>query len=360
MAKGEYTKAARFFDKSFKLFPLAGVTALKEKAEKLAKEAENPSASSSSSSAGGKHHGHSHGHGHSAASSSSTTDSGGNQRSFTPEQESGSKKIISQAKKSHYEVLGVSKQASAVEIKKAYRKLALKFHPDKNSAPSAEAAFKSISAAFDCLSDQSKREMYDQYGHESTEEMNKTGQSGGMGNPFAGFSRGGHRGGGGAHEVSPEELFNMFFNGGQGGGFQAHFGGQQRRGAGFQRAAPQRSADDAPRPAGFQQILQFLPIILMILMSFSSFSSNTSSPVFQLSPQGVYQREKHTQMRGVSPDIKFYVNTQFDSIYKLNSDTYRRVEKESRFSGGEARKRAEELTLPSCDEFQSRFIDKNR
>jgi DnaJ-class molecular chaperone len=74
-------------------------------------------------------------------------------------------------------VLSVTRTASSVEIKKSYRKLALKFHPDKNSAPSAEAAFKAISAAFDCLSDQSKREMYDQYGHESTEEMNRTGQT---------------------------------------------------------------------------------------------------------------------------------------------------------------------------------------
>jgi hypothetical protein len=54
-------------------------------------------------------------------------------------------------------VLGVSKDADADAIKKAYRKLALKFHPDKNSAPSAEGAFKAISAAFDCLSDPQKR-----------------------------------------------------------------------------------------------------------------------------------------------------------------------------------------------------------
>lgn len=73
-----------------------------------------------------------------------------------------------------------------MEIKKAYRKLALKYHPDKNSAPSAESAFKAISSAFDTLSDASKREAYDQYGHESSENLNS---SGGM-HGFQGFHRG--------------------------------------------------------------------------------------------------------------------------------------------------------------------------
>jgi hypothetical protein len=89
--------------------------------------------------------------------SSTESLNGANSRSYTPEQESGAKKIISLSKKSHYDTLGIAKTANDNEIKKAYRKLALKFHPDKNSAPSAEGAFKAISAAFECLSDPRKK-----------------------------------------------------------------------------------------------------------------------------------------------------------------------------------------------------------
>ena len=63
-----------------------------------------------------------------------------------------------------YETLGVSKGASSDEIKKAYRKLARKYHPDINKDPGAEDKFKEINAAYEILSDDSKRAQYDQYG----------------------------------------------------------------------------------------------------------------------------------------------------------------------------------------------------
>ena len=69
-------------------------------------------------------------------------------------------------KRDYYEVLGVSKTASADEIKKAYRKLAIKYHPDKNPGDKeAEEKFKEAAEAYDVLSNQEKRQKYDQFGH---------------------------------------------------------------------------------------------------------------------------------------------------------------------------------------------------
>ena len=70
------------------------------------------------------------------------------------------------AKKDYYEILGLQKGASEEDIKKAYKKLALKFHPDKNRAPNATDAFKKISTAFACLSNPEKRKIYDEHGTE--------------------------------------------------------------------------------------------------------------------------------------------------------------------------------------------------
>lgn len=84
---------------------------------------------------------------------------------------------IIMAKRDYYEVLGVSKNASDDEIKKAYRKLAIKYHPDKNPGDKeAEAKFKEINEAHDVLSDKQKRARYDQFGH--------AGVGGAAGNPF--------------------------------------------------------------------------------------------------------------------------------------------------------------------------------
>ena len=69
------------------------------------------------------------------------------------------------AKKDYYEILGIDHSASKEEIKKAYRKLALQYHPDKNKDKGAEEKFKEISEAYAVLYDDEKRKMYDQYGH---------------------------------------------------------------------------------------------------------------------------------------------------------------------------------------------------
>ncbi len=100
-------------------------------------------------------------------------------------------------KRDYYEVLGVSKDASQEEIKKAYRSLAKKYHPDVSTDPNATEKFAEIQGAYDCLSDPDKRANYDRFG---TEDMN--GFAGGAGGAGAGFGF--------------EDIFSSFFGGGMG------------------------------------------------------------------------------------------------------------------------------------------------
>ena len=74
--------------------------------------------------------------------------------------------------KDYYKILGISKGAADEDIKKAYRKQALKWHPDKNKAANAEEKFKEIAEAYEVLSDPKKREIYDQYGEEGNVAIN--------------------------------------------------------------------------------------------------------------------------------------------------------------------------------------------
>ncbi len=115
------------------------------------------------------------------------------------------------SKRDFYEVLGVSRSASQDEIRKAYKKLARKFHPDvKPADPDAETKFSEITEAYDVLSDDEKRKNFDQFGHAAR---------GAGGNPFQGFGGGG--GGGGASFDLDDILGGMF-----GGG--SPFGGGRR------------------------------------------------------------------------------------------------------------------------------------
>src|SRR5438105_13845997 len=109
-------------------------------------------------------------------------------------------------KRDYYEVLGVSKGASADEIKKAYRRLAVQYHPDRGGE---EAKFREVNEAYEVLKDDSKRKRYDQFGHAGVGSSAAS-----DGNPFAGF------GGGGAQDFSFDfgdlglgDIFGSFFGG---------------------------------------------------------------------------------------------------------------------------------------------------
>ena len=113
-------------------------------------------------------------------------------------------------KRDYYEVLGVGRNATAEELKRAYRKLALQYHPDRNNGdPQAEARFKEINEAYEVLSDQSKRQRYDTFGHAGTQGM--------PGYDFGGAGFGGIN-----------DIFDMFFG---------------TAAAGRTRTGPRRGAD---------------------------------------------------------------------------------------------------------------------
>jgi len=129
------------------------------------------------------------------------------------------------AKRDYYEVLGISKTASTNEIKSQYRKLALKFHPDRNKSAEAAEHFKEISEAYAVLSDTEKRKLYDQYGHAgvdgrySTEDIFK-GASGNF-----------------------EDVFSDLFGRSGAGGFESIFETLLGRGGGFGGFRQQKGAD---------------------------------------------------------------------------------------------------------------------
>ncbi|MDO4967218.1 MAG: DnaJ C-terminal domain-containing protein [Candidatus Saccharibacteria bacterium] len=140
-------------------------------------------------------------------------------------------------KRDYYEVLGVSKNASDDEIKKAYRKLALKYHPDRNPGDKeAEAKFKEATEAHEVLSDKQKRARYDQFGHAGVNTGAGGGNPFGQGNPFGG-SFSGNPFGSGAYsqsfsfngvDIDLNDILGSMFGGG-------NFGGRRRnRGADLQ------------------------------------------------------------------------------------------------------------------------------
>lgn len=202
--------------------------------------------------------------------------------------------------KNFYEVLGVTKDATDSAIKKAYKRLALQLHPDKNRAPGAVEAFKIVGNAVATLTDPQKRKEYDMLGSKAT-ISGLNGQNGfqqyyAHHNHNRTFENAFERDG----DISAEELFNMFF-----GNFPAN----RRRGGGA--GAGHNGGHHAYRETSPQPSLAFGLILILILISMLS-SFFTSDPVYSLSQSTKYPERRETQHL----NVPYYVRENFQSDYQ--------------------------------------------
>lgn len=240
-------------------------------------------------------------------------------RDYTPEQEAIVKRVRKCNHTAFYEILAVKKESTDAEVKKAYRKLALQLHPDKNGAPNADEAFKMVSRAFQILSDEGKREQYDRYGADpDSRQAAPSGFS-----QQQGFGRGGMQPQGGmfGDEMNADDLFNMFFGGGMGaqGGFGAgspfvSFGGPGVRMHQFGGNRQQRRAGGGAAGAQGNSTANWMQLLpLLVLFGFSVLSSlfssgesffGSSTPSYSFEHQVPYTSPRYTPTH----KIPYWVN----------------------------------------------------
>ncbi|KAK3529077.1 hypothetical protein QTP70_016506 [Hemibagrus guttatus] len=284
----EVDKAKRFLEKAQRLFPTDKAEALLESLQ------QNGHASSSSGDDNGPEENQSSANNHSAAEEKRSESA----KAYTTEQADAVKRI--KQCKNYYEILGVQKDASDEDLKKAYRKLALKFHPDKNHAPGATEAFKgewdvlhylysTIGNAYAVLSNPEKRRHYDQYGEVKS---------------CAGRRRHSERDF--QPDISPEDLFNMFF----GGGFPSsnvHMYSNSRMHF-SQRHGPRREE----RGGGLALFIQLMPIIILVIVSTLS-QMMVTEPLYSLNYR---PSAGHTQKRLTETlRVPYYVSERFSQEY---------------------------------------------
>ncbi|KAI9456953.1 hypothetical protein HD554DRAFT_2026361 [Boletus coccyginus] len=327
---GNFPSARKFCQKSISLFatPEAGI--LKESIESAAAAAKSAGPSSgttnanatTASSSSTETHPSAAGTKRRASAKAEGTAGGmnGEKREYTADQLNVVKRVRACKATDYYEILGVKKGCEEADIKKAYRKLALALHPDKNGAPGADEAFKMVSKAFQVVSDPQKRAAFDQHGSDPESRfsgMSSSGFSPGFSpSPFAGGFEG---------EMSPEDLFNMFFGGGgmgmNGGAFgPGPFGGPMFTASfgpgGFRttrvrtNGRPQGTPQGEP-PQTRSILTQLLPLIILFAFSFLSmlpdiFSTPTvPDPRFQFTRTSRFDLERQTN----NLHINYYVNS---------------------------------------------------
>ncbi|XP_077310536.1 dnaJ homolog subfamily B member 12 [Lithobates pipiens] len=216
------------------------------------------------------------------------TDTG---KSYTPDQVEAVKRV--KQCKDYYEILGVTREATDDDLKKSYRKLALKFHPDKNHAPGATEAFKAIGNAYAVLSNPEKRKQYDQFGEEKV-------------NPSRHGHSDFHRGF--EADISPEDLFNMFF----GGGFPTSNVHVYSNGRMRYTHAQRQDRREHQAEGSLGMFVQLMPILILIIVSALS-QMMVSNPPYSLShrPSVGHVHKKVTEHLRVP----YFVSESFDDEY---------------------------------------------
>jgi len=214
---------------------------------------------------------------------------------YTPEQSQEVQRIL--RTKDYYEILGLQKNADDDGVKKAYRKLALKLHPDKNKAPGSEEAFKKVSKAVQCIQDSEKRQQYDRYGDEESVPQH-------------------HRHRQQQDFMTPEDLFAAFFGGGT---VHTHHHGQR----GQQQQQQQQDGDGAQRA----NLFQMLPVLFLVFLTLASnFASRDNGSVFSFQASGHYTHERYSN----SLNVNYFVTKDFGQKYqegtKQMADFERQVE----------------------------------
>lgn len=219
--------------------------------------------------------------------------------------------------KDYYGVLGIQRDAGDDEIKKAYRKLALKFHPDKNSDANAEEKFKEIGRAYEVLSDKSKRDTYDRYGEEG---LKPNGGSGGSSRTtFTSYGYGNNEGRAFESDITPEEIFNMFFNGGLASG---SFTSRRWQSTASQRRQYRHSSSNNHNGGthhgehrdvspGLNLLAQLLPVLVLISLSIASYWLQRDPPY------SLHATSKYVFRRQIEPyGISYYVKDDFEKQYR--------------------------------------------
>lgn len=251
---------------------------------------------------------------------------------YTAEQEKVVLKILSYKAHEYYEILEVQRTASETEIKKSYRKLAIKLHPDKNQHPRSSEAFKYLNKAWEVLGDSSKRRIYDQTGSDPDARFNPSAGGGGGRTAFSAEDLfGGRFGGptgarGGAGAFGDDDIFNFFFGGNQGQTFTFGNNGftfQSFGGPGFRaQQARQRAQQQQQRQQQLQAetpLLQFLqqvlPVVLVLVVPMLiQFFSGKQVPEYSFVPT-----PQHTVTRTTpNYNIPFYVTEGFNKEKKLS------------------------------------------
>ncbi|KAE9601823.1 putative DnaJ domain-containing protein [Lupinus albus] len=237
---------------------------------------------------------------------STTTESSSSSSSVTYTEEQVAVVRDIRRKKNYYEILGLEKSCSVEDVRKAYRKLSLKVHPDKNKAPGAEEAFKAVSKAFQCLSDEENRKKYGISGEDESVFERGVART-------RGHHHHHHHGGFYAGDVDAEEIFRNFFFGGMApattnfGGFSFGHGVGARQGG-----------EQGPGGFNVRALIQLLPVFLVLLLNFLP----SSEPVYSLSRSYPYEH-RFTTPQGVNYYVK---SSKFDEDYPLHGPKRRSIE----------------------------------